>query len=122
MGKTSLGLEENVEGALAYLFTWLSGILLFLLEKESNFVRFHALQSTITFIGWFVVEFILMFIPLFGWFISSLMWIGMIILWLYCMIKAYQGEKFKLPIVGDIAEKQVGGPGGPLPPPPPPPV
>lgn len=50
---TSVGLEENVEGALAYLLGFVSGIVLYLIEKDSRFVRFHALQSTVIFLGIF---------------------------------------------------------------------
>lgn len=101
--KTSLGLEENVEGALAYFLGFLSGIVLLLLEKNSRFVRFHALQSTIIFIGLFVVSFVMWFIPPM-WFLLGI--IGLVV-WLVGMIKAYQGEFYKFPVVGDIAEEQL---------------
>ncbi|KXA94056.1 hypothetical protein AKJ65_05550 [candidate division MSBL1 archaeon SCGC-AAA259E19] len=101
--KTSLGLEENIEGALAYLFGFLSGIALLLVEEKSRFVRFHALQSTIIFIGLFVVSFVMWFIPPI-WFIIGL--IGLVV-WLVGMIKAYQGELYKFPVVGEIAEEQL---------------
>ena len=45
--KTSLGMEENIEGLLCYLFGWLSGLVLLLVEKNSKFVRFHAVQSLV---------------------------------------------------------------------------
>jgi len=55
--KTSLGLKENLEGALAYALGFLTGILFFLLEKESKFVKFHAVQSTLTFLAIFVIDY-----------------------------------------------------------------
>lgn len=106
--KTSLGLEENIEGALAYLLGWLTGILFLLLEKESDFVRFHAMQSTITFLGIMIVSFILGFIPFLGWILGMLLGLVGFILWIVGMIKAFQGEYYKFPIVGEIAEKQLG--------------
>ncbi|USG99035.1 DUF4870 domain-containing protein [Thermococcus argininiproducens] len=106
--KTSLGLEENIEGALAYLLGWLTGILFLLLEKDSDFVRFHAMQSTITFLGIMIVSFILGFIPFLGWILGMLLGLVGFILWIVGMVKAYQGEYYKFPIVGEIAEKQLG--------------
>ncbi|EHR79406.1 membrane protein [Thermococcus litoralis DSM 5473] len=105
--KTSLGLDENVEGALAYLLGWLTGILFLLLEKESDFVRFHAMQSTITFLAITVIDIIFGAIPFFGWILGSLVTLIGLILWILGMVKAYQGEYYKFPIVGEIAEKQI---------------
>jgi len=110
MAKTSMNLEENVASALCYVLTWVTGLIFILLEKENKTVKFHAWQSFLTFLGVFIVYFIFYamswFIP-FMWILSSLVGLVMFILWLIFIIKAYQGEKFKLPIVGDMAEKQV---------------
>ena len=109
MAKTSMNMEENVAGALCYVLGWVTGLIFYLIEKENKFVRFHAMQSIIVFrpisILLLVFSFLLWFVP-FGWIISSLIGLLMFVLWIVLMIKAYQGEKFKLPIVGDIAEKQ----------------
>ena len=104
---TSLGIDENVEGLLAYLFGWISGIALLLLEKDNKFVRFHAMQSIAVFAGLTVLDIIFTFIP--GlWFLTWILGIVAFVLWIYLMIKAYQGERYKLPYVGEWAEKQVG--------------
>jgi uncharacterized membrane protein len=105
--KTSTGLEENVAGLLCYLLGFITGILFFVLEKENTFVRFHAMQSIITFGTIFVLSFILGFIPIIGWILALLLPFVALILWIILMVKAYQGARYKLPIVGDIAEKQV---------------
>ena len=105
MANTSVGLEENIEGALCYLLGWLTGIIFYLLEKNSDFVKFHARQSILTFLPLSILAFIISWIPFLGWIIGGLIWLLTLILWLVLMIKAYQGEKFKLPIVGDIAER-----------------
>lgn len=108
--KTSLGLEENVEALLSYLLGWITGIVFLLIEKDNEFVKFHAMQSTITFIGFTVIDIILAVlshIPFIGIIFGLINWIiGIIaiITWVVCMVKAYQGEKYKLPIVGDLAE------------------
>ena len=111
LGKTTTGMQANVEALLSYLVGFITGIVFFVIEKENKFVRFHAMQSIITFGGLFVLGFVVSiifrFIPHVGWIISSLLWIANLILWILLMVKAYQGEYFKLPVVGDIAEKQV---------------
>lgn len=117
MAKTSLGLEENIEGALCYVLGWVTGLIFYLLEKENKFVRFHAMQSMLLFFPLWILSFIfgggLFFgvhfwyvFPIFVW-ISWLIWIIMLILWIVLIIKAYQHEMYKLPIIGDIAEKNI---------------
>lgn len=111
-GKSSTGLNANVAGLICYAFGWITGLIFLLLEKENKFVRFHALQSLIVFGSitllplvclplLFAVPGALMvvtpFLPLFA--------IGQFVIWVICMIKAYQGEHFKLPVVGNIAER-----------------
>ena len=105
MAKTSTGLEQNIAGLLCYVLGWISGLVFFLIEKENKFVRFHALQSIIVFGVLFLAGFILGYIPFFGWLLSWLISILALVLWIILMIKAYQGEKFKLPWAGDLAEK-----------------
>ena len=80
--KTSTGLQPNVAGLLCYVATWVTGIIFLLIEKENRFVRFHAMQSIITFVGFFIVAIILNFIPIIGTIISILLWILMVILWI----------------------------------------
>lgn len=104
---TRIGLEQNIVGALCYLAGIISGIVLLIIEEENKFVRFHAMQSVLTFAVLFVVGFILSFIPLFGWILSGLITLVTIVLWLFLMFKAYQNEWYKLPFVGEIAENQV---------------
>ena len=105
--KTSLNLDENVEGLLCYVLGWITGIVFLILEKKSRFVKFHALQSLITFAVLMVLAWVFMVIPFIGYIISWIIWVLTIILWIVLMIKAYQHEMFKLPVVGEIAEKSV---------------
>jgi uncharacterized membrane protein len=106
--KTASGLTENFEAMLCYLFGWVSGLVFFLIEKYNKFVRFHAMQSLITFAGLLVINIVLGAIPVLGWIVAVFLWPVTLILWIFLMYKAYKGEKFKLPIVGDMAEKQAG--------------
>lgn len=103
-GKTALGIEANLEGLLCYVLGWITGLIFLLVEKDNQFVRFHAVQSIIVFGAYTVLAFIIGFIPgiwVFSWILGALAFI----LWIVLMIKAYQGQKFKLPISGDIAER-----------------
>jgi uncharacterized membrane protein len=112
--QSSTGLDQNVAGLLCYLLGFITGIIFLVLEKNSRFVKFHAMQSIVTFGGLFVlsilVSVVLAFIPFIGLLaplLGLVIWIGGIVLWILLMIKAYSGEMYKLPIAGDIAEKQI---------------
>lgn len=112
-GKSSLGLDENIAGALCYVAWWVTGLIFLLLEKESQYVKFHAMQSFITFFGATILLIILnalsigfwLFLFFFWWIIYWIISLLLIVLWIVLLIKAYQGEKFKLPIIGDYAEQ-----------------
>jgi uncharacterized membrane protein len=106
--KTVLGIDENIEGLLCYVLGWITGIVFLVLEKENKFVRFHAMQSLATFLVLFIILVIIGMIPFVGWVISILISIFMLILWLFLMYKAFKGELYKLPIVGEFSEKQIG--------------
>jgi len=104
-GKASFGMDANLAAALSYLFFWVSGLIIYILEKENKFVRFHALQSVIVFASLFVLYLLFSFIPFLGWILLMPLGILIFVLWLILIINAANGKKFKLPIVGDIAEK-----------------
>lgn len=97
------GLPKNTAAALSYVLGWLTGIIFLLIEKDP-FVRFHAMQSIVT----FGLLTLLSFVPIIGWILSPLVMIVGFVLWLVLIFKAYQGEEFKLPWVGEFAKKQLG--------------
>jgi uncharacterized membrane protein len=103
--KTSTGLDQNVAGLLCYAGAWVTGIIFLILEKENEFVRFHALQSIIVFGAITIVNFIFVYVPLIGGIITWALGVLALIIWIIMMIKAYQGQMYKLPIAGDIAER-----------------
>ena len=105
LGKSSLGLDANVAACLSYVLGLITGIIFYVLEKENKFVKFHAMQSIVVFGAVFVLGIILPFIPVIGLILLPIVYIGSIVLWILLMVKAYQGETFKLPVAGDIAEK-----------------
>ncbi|HUV45471.1 MAG TPA: zinc-ribbon domain-containing protein [Dehalococcoidia bacterium] len=104
--EASTGLSPNVAGLLCYVLGWVSGIVFLVIEKKSKFVKFHAWQSIMTFGVLTVASLVLGWIPIiglvFGWIIGIL---GLV-LWIVLMIQAGTGKMWKLPWVGDWAEKQ----------------
>ncbi len=107
MKKSSTGLDENVGGLLAYILGFITGIIFLVIEKENEKIRFHAMQSTITFGALFVISLIVNFIPIIGILISMILAPLSIVLWIILMVKAYQGERYHLPIAGKMAEDQL---------------
>ncbi|OGW79731.1 MAG: hypothetical protein A3G33_01625 [Omnitrophica bacterium RIFCSPLOWO2_12_FULL_44_17] len=104
--KTDTGIKPNIAALLCYVLGFVSGLVFLLIEKN-KFVKFHALQSIATFLGLFIVRLGLLVIPVLGLLLSGLVALAAVILWVVLMVKAYQGEKFKLPYVGDWVEKYV---------------
>jgi uncharacterized membrane protein len=108
---STTSLEPNIAGFLCYLFGWITGLIFILIEKENKFVRFHAMQSIVTFgaltVVWIVLSILKAVVGLDAlfWILQGIAWILGLVLWIVLMVKAYQGERCKLPIAGDIAEK-----------------
>jgi len=105
--KSSTGLDNNLAGLLCYLAGFITGIIFYLIEKNSKYVKFHAMQSILLSAALFVFSIIVPFIPLIGFLLSLLVSLASFILWIVMMIKAYQGQRYKLPVIGDYAEKIV---------------
>ncbi|MBS4219200.1 DUF4870 domain-containing protein [Bacillus sp. FJAT-49711] len=103
----STGLTENVAGLLCYLFWFVSGIVFLLVEKDNRFIRFHAMQSIALSVVFFVLSIVLTVIPIIGWILNLILTPVMLILWIFLMYKAYQGKYYKLPIIGELSEKQL---------------
>jgi uncharacterized membrane protein len=114
------GLQENIAGALCYSLGVLTGILFLVLEpySKNRTIRFHAFQAIFAWIAVVAVSIVLqiithsfMLVPFVGWVISACLWtafgVGVFILWLLLMYKAYNNEKWVLPIIGPLAEKQL---------------
>jgi len=107
------GLTDNVAGMLAY-FTIIPAIIFLVIDpyNRSRFIRFHAFQCIFFAVGWtalWIALNIVVHVPFFGWltiFLWPLVGLAGLIIWIVLVLKAYQGQMFKLPIVGDIAEKQ----------------
>ncbi len=108
MVQKSMGVDENVAGLLAYVLGWISGLVIVLVEKDNAFVRFHAMQSIITFGALTLLS--ILFGSLFVVFVFIIPFLNLaaLVLWILLMVKAYQGQKFKLPVIGDMAEEWAG--------------
>ena len=111
--ESSTGMSANIAGLLCYLFMWITGIVFVVIEKKSTFVKFHAWQSIMTFGVLTVALLILTSIPSNGWILSILIGIPsiligilMVVLWIILLIQAGTGKMWKVPGVGDWAEKQ----------------
>jgi uncharacterized membrane protein len=115
------GMTDNLAGLLCYLVGIITGILFLVLEpyNKSKFVRFHAFQSIFLFVAWIALWIVLAILGtivrlvLGFWTAAALMsglhllvGLGFFVLWIVLMVKAYQGQKFMLPIIGPIADKQ----------------
>ena len=117
-GPTSMGMDANVEAGLSYLFSIVGGLIFYFGEKQNRFVRFHAMQS-ILFNAFWIVLFIVLFtvqsllyatvilIPLGIVFtcLTFLLPLALLVVWIVLMVYAFQGKYFKLPVIGDYAEK-----------------
>jgi uncharacterized membrane protein len=124
VSKSSTGLDENIASLLSYIMTWVSGLVFFLIEKDSRLVRFHAMQAillggvvTVVGIGLWVISLILVIIigqisgilstlvSLVTGLLALVFFVAVVIAWIMCLIKAYQGQYYKLPLIGAYAEK-----------------
>jgi uncharacterized membrane protein len=117
-GPTSMGMDANVAAGLSYLFSIIGGLIFYFGEKQNRFVRFHAMQS-ILFNAFWIVLFIVLFtvqsflyasvilIPLGLVFtcLTILLPLALFVVWIVLMVYAFQGKYFKLPVIGDYAEK-----------------
>ena len=121
-GSPTAGIDENIAGFLCYLFTWVSGLIFLLIDKRP-FVRFHGAQSialcvcaAVLGIGFWIVvaviTFVLALVHIPIGFLLVFLWpvigFGFFVAWVFCMYKAFQHEKFKLPIIGNMVEKMIG--------------
>ena len=106
-GSSDTGLDPKVSALLAYLLGIVGGIVFYAISKDS-YVKFHAMQSILLSVAmaiiwaiFFAVSFAIFYLA----FITWIVYLGIAAVWILMMIKAYQGEKYKLPIIGDMAEK-----------------
>ncbi|MCI0354257.1 MAG: hypothetical protein L0099_04330 [Acidobacteria bacterium] len=100
------GLADNMAGALAYV-TIIPAIIFLVMEpyNRNKFIRFHAFQCLFMAAAGICIG-IIAIIPILGWIVYIVGMLGLFVGWILCIVKAYGNEKFKLPIIGEFAEKQ----------------
>ncbi|UCD09498.1 MAG: hypothetical protein JSU79_02330 [Dehalococcoidales bacterium] len=106
--ETSTGLLPNVASLLCYVGGWISGIIFFVLEQKNADVRFHAAQSIIVFGIFTIAGTLLGLIPIIGNAFSTIIGIIAVILWVILMVKAYNGERYRVVWAADIADSITG--------------
>ena len=107
-GAQGSGLATNIASALAYIP--IVAIIWLVLEpyNKDKTIRFHAFQALGFAVCWLVLQFVLMVIPIVGWILLPFVALGLFIVWVICVFKAYNNDKFNLPVIGDWAAKQAG--------------
>lgn len=108
--KSGTGLDPKIAGFLAWLLFPVSSIIFVLIEKDDDFVKFHAYESLLAGIAIFIAYAIssALTVLLIGILLVPLVGLGSLVIWILGMVKAYQGEKWKLPVIGDMAEEWAG--------------
>jgi uncharacterized membrane protein len=116
---TSTGLDPKLAGLLCYILGLVTGLIFFLIEKTNAVVRFHAAQSIVfsgaTIVLWIALTILSIILYQISWtlgnlfnLISLLIWLGLFIVWIILLVKGYSGQKWKLPVLGDFAERMAG--------------
>ena len=105
--RSRTGLDSNVAAALAYALGPIGGVVFLLIEKDDEFVRFHALQSIVVFLSIAVLHTALRNLPLLAWTASGPLMILTGVLWVFLMIQALTRKRYKVPVLGDFVERQL---------------
>lgn len=105
MGDSSTGLPENIANFIAYLFGWISGLLILLVEKDNETVRFHGAQSVTLFGSLTVLSILLPFIPAVGPLLLTIIAPVTLISWIVLMLMAITGNAPRIPVVENFAEQ-----------------
>lgn len=109
MSKSTLNLDENIACVLCYAFWWVGGLIILFLEKENKTIRFQAAQSIIIFGGIYLLQIIFgysLFVGV-GFSLFRLVNLAAMILWVFLMVKSYQKQYIKIPVVSELAETLV---------------
>ncbi len=107
MNKTRFGLSENTEGALAYVFGIISGLVFLIVENDNRFIRFHSLQSIMFFVCMVVLNIlvsVIFFVPFFGFF-EFIVRLASFIAYITLIILAHRGKVVRIPFIGELAWK-----------------
>jgi len=118
--QSSTGLDPKLAGLLCYILGIVTGLIFFLIEKSNDVVRFHAAQSilfsgsmivlwiVLTILSFVIAQISLSLATIFS-LLTMLLGLAVFVLWVVLLIKGYSGQKWKLPVIGDMAERMAGG-------------
>jgi uncharacterized membrane protein len=107
----AVSMPKNTAAALSYVLGLITGVVFLAIQGKNEYVKFHAIQSIGLSLIWIAGWLFLTVIPVIGWIVMHFWVLLMFVLWLVSIVKAYQGEKFKIPLVGNYIQqvgKQVG--------------
>lgn len=114
------GLTPNIASMLCYICAPVTSLIFLLIEKDNKDVRFHAWQGTLFGVAIIILNILLNIVGIiFGHiadflgalilsFVIPVLWLGVVVLWVVCLVKSYQGERWRLPIIGDMAAQKAG--------------
>jgi len=114
LGRTRSGFKPNIAAVLAYALTVVTGTVMFIVEKENEYVRFHAVQAVLFGATWIILWILASIemtrpIHVIGSIATDVILfvvvLGGFLVWLFLLYKAFRGERFKLPVLGNIAER-----------------
>jgi len=113
---STMGMDQNVAAGLSYIGIFVTGLIFFLMEKQNRLVRFHAMQSIIFsaaslalyLVFWILIVAAAAVLPMISVLlscVSGLVFLGVFVMWIVLLVNAFQGKSFKLPVIGDYAER-----------------
>ncbi|OGQ05455.1 MAG: hypothetical protein A2W61_08150 [Deltaproteobacteria bacterium RIFCSPLOWO2_01_44_7] len=114
------GLTPNISSLLCYVCAPITSVIFLLIEKENKDVKFHAWQGTLFGVAIILLNIVLNILGLMLGsladflgalilsFLIPVIWLIVVVLWIVCLVKAYQGEQWKIPVIGDMAAKKAG--------------
>ena len=119
-GGGGTGLTPNIASLLCYICAPITSIIFLLIEKDNKDVRFHSWQGTFFGAGMILLNIVLNVLGiilghladflggLILGFLIPIVWLAALVLWVICLVKAYQGERWRIPVIGDMAAQKAG--------------
>jgi len=111
--KSSTGMEPKIAVLIAYLFSWISGLVFYLIEKENKFVKWHAMQSLVLGIIEVIIVIVMTifgWIPIVGWFFAVICWLALVAAFVFriiAIVKPFQGQSYRIPGIAKLADKYI---------------
>ncbi len=105
-GGAATGEKQEHDSVMLFLaYFGIFALIPYLTVKDDDYVRWHAKQGLTFAVTWFVAWIVITFIPLVNLLLMPILGLAGLILWIMALIKAFGGERWKIPVVGSLAEK-----------------